>query len=198
MCRRLERCESSSTFKTLSRCAEREKGACIMSISSCPCQSPLCIHCVYKSILRVLVFGSSLLAASPVPLVELLETLGQVSKHSSRKAQRAEAQVRSACHTNSHLRHHSRPALLSAPSSLHVFTSASHQELIIFLLTLTSRSTQEPLFAFGLVCLFAYYYQRKCYFSAGWLALSVATSYRNSIITNNGCGRWRQPVSLDV
>jgi hypothetical protein len=156
------------------------------------------VHPLCKSILRVLVFGSSLLAASPVPLVELLETLSQVSKHSSRKAQRAEAQVRSACHTNSHLRHHSRPALLSAPSSLHVFTSASHQELIIFLLTLTSRSTQEPLFAFGLVCLFAYYYQRKCYFSAGWLALSVATSYRNSIITNNGCGRWRQPVSLDV
>lgn len=130
-----------------------------MSISSCPA-SVRCASTVYRSILCVLVFESSLPGcASPAYHWVSCSKHGQVSKHSSRKAQRAEAQVRFACHTESHLRHPSRPALLSAPSSLHFFVHASHQQIIIFLLTLAFRSTQELLFAFGLVCMFADYCQ---------------------------------------
>jgi hypothetical protein len=117
-----------------------------------------CAPTVLESILVVLAFGSNSLAAGAAYHWLSFSKHGQDSKHSSRKAQRAEVQVQFACHTGSHLRHHSRPALLSDPSILQFFTCASHQQLIIFLLTLlTSRSTQELLFAFGLVCMFANY-----------------------------------------
>jgi hypothetical protein len=79
-----------------------------------------CASTVLKSILVVLVFGSNFLAAGAAYHWLSFSKHGQVSKHSSRKAQRAEAQVQFACHTGSHLRHHSDRRYCRSPA-LYIF-----------------------------------------------------------------------------
>jgi hypothetical protein len=107
----------------------------------------LCLRCVQIGLVRACVC-ERLFGCNAACRWSRCSKHNQVSKYSSRRARRAGAQIRFACHIRSHLRYHSRPALLSDPDSLgFMLYSCFSPAINFFLLIMTPRSTQEPLVA---------------------------------------------------
>lgn len=126
-----------------------------MSISSCLASS-LCLPCVRVDLARARVWKHFWLQA-PRTIGRAARNTAKfgsiilLEKHKEPKLRFGLRATRIAISVITPDRRYCRPPAVC------IFVNACHQQLLklFFLLTLASRSTQEPLFAFGLVCMSA-------------------------------------------